>query len=68
MDAFIEVFVKLIVLMAELAIRLLALAIQLLIFLVAMVAIAIWPRADKSEPYWHAVRRRVKEIVPSVFA
>ncbi len=66
-NALVEAFVHLIVLVAQLLMCLLALAIRLFVLLVAMAAIAVWPRADKSEPYWHAVLRRAKEILPSVF-
>jgi hypothetical protein len=67
-DALVEAFVGLFMLLVRLFTCIFVLAVRLLVCLIALIAIAIWPRADKSEPYWQAVRRRAKEVLPSFFA
>ncbi len=68
MDALVEAVVELFMLLVRLFTYIFVLAVRLLVCLIAVIAIAIWPRADKSEPYWQAVWRRTKEMLPSFFA
>lgn len=44
------------------------LTIRLLIVIVATPIILLWPRADKTETYWRAVRRRYGRVLLAAFS